>query len=60
MEHPEPRGSELHDAEVIGDLPVGGQLEADSVGVERLGAIDVGDGHDYELEGPIHDPSPFR
>jgi hypothetical protein len=29
-------------------------MEANLVGVERLGAIDVADGYHHELEFPVH------
>jgi DNA-binding CsgD family transcriptional regulator len=47
--------SQLDDAIVVIDRRVVVDLEAELVGVESLGAIQVTDRHDHHFEGPVHD-----
>ena len=46
---------ELHEAQVLVDLVVVVGVEAGLVDVERLGAVDVGDGHRDQLELEVHE-----
>ena len=50
IEHADPGGGELHEPQLVADRVVVVEVEARAVGVERLGAVDVGDGHVHELE----------
>ena len=53
IEQAEP-GCELHETQLIGDLEIVVEVESDLVDVERLGAVDIGDGNGYELELHVH------
>jgi hypothetical protein len=45
---------ELDNPEVVGELRVGVDLEADLLGVELLRPLHVGDGNDDHLERHVH------
>src|SRR3954447_4335566 len=48
------RWSQLDETQLLADSLVEVGVEADLVDVERLGAVDVGDGHEDELDLPVH------
>jgi hypothetical protein len=50
-----PRGRDLHDPEVVAGPVIDVDREPQLVGVELLGAVDVGHRHDDHFELPVHD-----
>jgi hypothetical protein len=51
------RGGELEEADLRIDLVVMVQVEANLLGVEGLGAVNVRNGHEGEFQLPVHGPS---